>query len=68
MAIGIVKWFDPKRGFGFIEPENGGDDVFVHISALHEVGLRTLNDGLKVSFDLETGTHGERLAVNIKIG
>jgi CspA family cold shock protein len=68
MAVGIVKWFDPKRGFGFIEPRNGGDDVLIHISTLNEAGLRSLDDGLKVSFDLEAGNHGEASAVNIKIG
>lgn len=53
MTIGIVKWFNPTKGFGFIQPENGGADVFVHISAVERSGLGSLQEGQKVSFELE---------------
>jgi len=53
MTIGTVKWFNPDKGFGFIQPESGGADVFVHISAVERAGFRTLQEGQKVSFELE---------------
>ena len=53
MTIGTVKWFNPAKGFGFIQPDNGGADVFVHISAVERAGLGTLSEGQKVSFELE---------------
>lgn len=53
MAKGTVKWFDPKKGYGFIEPEEGGKDVFVHISAVERAGLRDLKDGQKVSYEIQ---------------
>jgi CspA family cold shock protein len=53
MTIGTVKWFNPGKGFGFIQPEDGGADVFVHISAVERAGLGSLNEGQKVSFELE---------------
>jgi cold shock protein len=53
MATGTVKWFNGQKGFGFIQPEGGGNDVFVHISAVERAGLTTLNEGQKVSFELE---------------
>jgi CspA family cold shock protein len=53
MATGVVKWFNSQKGFGFIQPDNGGTDVFVHISAVERAGLRGLNEGQKVSFELE---------------
>ena len=53
MAIGTVKWFNPTKGFGFIQPDDGGNDVFVHISAVERAGLGSLNEGQKVSFELE---------------
>jgi CspA family cold shock protein len=68
MAVGTVKWFNPQKGFGFIQPDSGGADVFVHISAVEQAGLVTLNDGQKVSFDLESGRQGKTSAVNLKIG
>ena len=68
MAVGTVKWFNPQKGFGFIQPENGGADVFVHISAVEQAGLATLNDGQKVSFDLEAGRQGKTSAINLKAG
>lgn len=52
MAIGTVKWFNPTKGYGFIQPEQGGPDVFVHISAVQRAGLESLNDGQKVSYEL----------------
>ncbi|MBN8891502.1 MAG: cold-shock protein, partial [Rhodospirillales bacterium] len=55
MAIGTVKWFNATKGFGFIMPQDGGKDVFVHITAVQAAGLKGLNDGQKVSYDLETG-------------
>jgi len=53
MATGTVKWFNATKGFGFIQPDTGSADVFVHISALEKAGIRQLNEGQKVSFDLE---------------
>ncbi len=66
MATGKVKWFNPTKGFGFIAPEQGGSDVFVHISALERAGLRTLNEGQRVSYELAT-EKGKTSAVNIKL-
>jgi cold shock protein len=54
MATAIVKWFNPAKGFGFIQPEEGGSDVFVHISALDQAGISTLNEGQRVSYELVT--------------
>jgi CspA family cold shock protein len=65
MAQGIVKWFNPTKGFGFIQPESGGKDVFVHISAVEAAGLRTLNEGQKVSYDIVT-EKGKESAGNLK--
>lgn len=53
MATGTVKWFNGQKGFGFIQPENGGPDVFVHISAVERAGLRSLNEGQKISYEIE---------------
>ena len=66
MPNGIVKWFNPNKGFGFIEPEGGSQDVFVHISAVEAAGMNTLNDGAKISFELETGKNGKVAAVNLQ--
>ncbi len=52
MTIGPVKWFNPTKGFGFIQPDNGGPDVFVHISAVERAGMQTLNEGQKIQFEL----------------
>ena len=68
MAVGTVKWFNPQKGFGFIQPENGGADVFVHISAVEQAGLTTLNDGQKVSFDVGQDRRGKTSAINLKAG
>jgi CspA family cold shock protein len=67
MAHGTVKWFNPQKGFGFIQPQDGGADVFVHISAVQQAGLSTLNDGQLVSFDLEQGRQGKTSAINLKL-
>ena len=67
MPNGTVKWFNPTKGFGFIAPDNGGSDVFVHISAVERSGLNSLNDGQKISFDEETDPKkGKTSAVNLK--
>ena len=54
MAVGTVKWFNEQKGFGFIQPDNGGNDVFVHISAVERAGMRGLAEGQKVSYEMET--------------
>ena len=66
MAIGTVKWFNPTKGFGFIEPEDGGKDVFVHITAVQAAGLQGLNDGQKVSYELQD-ERGKTAAANLKV-
>lgn len=66
MPQGTVKWFNAQKGFGFIQPDDGSKDVFVHISALERAGLRGLNDGQKVNFDLERGQQGKMSATNLK--
>ncbi len=66
MAIGTVKWFNPTKGFGFIEPEDGGKDVFVHITAVQAAGLQGLNDGQKVSYELQE-ERGKTAAANLKV-
>ena len=66
MATGAVKWFNPTKGFGFIQPDSGGSDVFVHISALQKAGLRSLNDGQKIEYELAT-EKGKTSAVNLKL-
>lgn len=65
MANGTVKWFNVTKGFGFIQPDEGGSDVFVHISALQSAGIPTLNEGQRVSYELATNK-GRTSAVDIK--
>jgi CspA family cold shock protein len=65
MAIGTVKWFNPTKGFGFIQPEGSSKDVFVHISAVERSGMGTLNEGQQVSFDIVT-ERGKQSAGNLK--
>ncbi len=67
MANGTVKWFNSTKGFGFIAPESGGKDVFLHISALEKSGMTTLNDDQKVTFDVEAGRDGRESATNIAL-
>jgi cold shock protein len=64
---GTVKWFNSQKGFGFIQPEGGGNDVFVHISAVERAGLSQLNENQRVSFEMETGRNGKAAAVNLKV-
>lgn len=66
MATGTVKWFNPMKGFGFIQPDQGGPDAFVHISALERAGLTTLNEGARVSYDLVTEKN-KTSAANLKL-
>jgi cold shock protein len=66
MTIGTVKWFNAQKGYGFIQPDDGSKDVFVHISAVEVSGLGSLRDGQKVSFDVERGQQGKVSAVNLK--
>ena len=66
MPSGTVKWFNPTKGFGFIQPTDGSSDVFVHISAVERAGMRSLNEGQKLDFDLENGQRGKVSAVNLK--
>jgi CspA family cold shock protein len=66
MSIGTVKWFNPTKGYGFIQPEDGSKDVFVHISAVERSGIGSLQEGQKVSFELERGQQGKTSAVNLK--
>lgn len=66
MPNGTVKWFNPVKGYGFIQPEDESGDVFVHISAVEEAGLGTLNEGQKVTFDLSEGRNGKTAAANLK--
>ena len=65
MATGTVKWFNPDKGFGFIQPEGGGNDVFVHISAVQKAGLQTLNENQRVSYEVVT-ERGKQAAANLK--
>jgi cold shock protein len=66
MDTGIVKWFNPRKGYGFIQPTQGGNDVFVHITALEKAGIRILLEGQKVNYELEEN-NGKVSAVNIKV-
>jgi cold shock protein len=63
---GTVKWFNPTKGFGFIVPDDGGKDVFVHISAVEKAGLKTLNEGQKVEFELQEN-RGKMAAANLRV-
>ena len=65
-TTGVVKWFNPNKGFGFIKPDQGGKDVFVHVSALEKAGIRRLDEGTKVSFELASNK-GRVSAVDIKV-
>jgi CspA family cold shock protein len=66
VAKGTVKWFNASKGFGFIQPDDGSKDVFVHISAVESSGLGTLNEGQKIQYDLNKGQDGKTSAANLK--
>ncbi len=68
MPNGTVKWFNPTKGYGFIAPDTGGKDVFVHISAVQKAGMRTLNEGQKLSFEVEQQQNGRSAAVDLAAG
>ncbi len=66
MASGTVKWFNAQKGYGFIQPDDGSKDVFVHISAVERAGLGSLNEGQKLSYELQPGQQGKTSAVNLQ--
>ena len=66
MNTGTVKWFNGQKGFGFIQPEDGSKDVFVHISAVERAGMNDLREGQKISYELESGQQGKVSAVNLQ--
>lgn len=67
MAMGTVKWFNSTKGFGFVAPQGGRNDVFLHISALERAGLQSINEGQEISFDVETGRDGRESASNVRL-
>jgi CspA family cold shock protein len=67
MTIGTVKWFNMAKGFGFIAPEDGSKDAFVHISAVERAGISTLGEGQKVEYELQSGQKGKSSAENLKL-
>ena len=67
MATGTVQWFNPPKGYGFIQPDGGTKDIFVHISAVERAGQTTLPEGQKLSFDVEQGQRGKESAVNLEL-
>ena len=67
MSTGTVKWFNATKGYGFIEPEDGSGDVFVHISAVQKSGMTDLQENQKLSYELETGKNGKTSAVNLQV-
>jgi len=66
MATGTVKWFNAQKGYGFIQPEDGSKDVFVHISAVERAGIGNLREGQQLSYDIERGQQGKTSAVNLR--
>ena len=66
MPVGTVKWFNPTKGYGFIQPDDGSKDVFVHVSAVERAGLGQLNEGQKLSYELERGQQGKTSAVALR--
>ncbi len=67
MTLGTVKWFNPAKGFGFIEPEDGTNDAFIHISSVERAGLSSLNEAQKVSYELEPGQNGKSSAETLSV-
>ncbi|MBC7144868.1 MAG: cold-shock protein [Thioclava marina] len=67
MAEGTVKWFNSTKGYGFIAPNDGGKDIFLHISAVERAGIQRLDDGQKVTYELETGRDGRQSASNLEL-
>lgn len=67
MTTGTVKWFDPQKGFGFIQPDDGANDAFVHISAVERAGATTLREGQKVTYELVVGRNGKSAADNLTL-
>jgi len=67
LSTGTVKWFNPTKGFGFIEPESGGNDVFVHISAVERAGIPSLNEGDRIEYELVQGQNGKSSAEDLKL-
>jgi CspA family cold shock protein len=67
MTTGTVKWFNAQKGYGFIQPEDGSKDVFVHISAVERAGLGSLHEGQKISYQLERGQQGRTSAVDLRV-
>ena len=67
MATGTVKWFNSTKGYGFIQPDAGGSDVFVHVSAVEQAGLNGLNDNQKISYEVETGRNGREAATALAL-
>ena len=67
MATGTVKWFNTTKGYGFIQPDQGGPDAFVHITAVERSGIDQLNEGTKVSYELEMGRNGKQAATNLRL-
>jgi CspA family cold shock protein len=68
VAMGTVKWFNPTKGYGFIKPDDGGKDVFVHISAVERAGYSDLTEGAKISYELISGRSGKMSAENLRLG
>ncbi len=67
MSVGTVKWFNPSKGYGFVEPSDGSKDVFIHISALERAGIGSLSEGQKIDYELVPGNNGKTSADSVKL-